>query len=135
MPSIHYSLWCNYSANKTLLDQNLYTTLCFATHRKAILQTWLFLANFLNCSFSLALLLLELLASDSCISLIIAFRTSAFQEKKLKRFHSIFTVHIWMHMSHCNMLFWKITTLSTQTYIFFCLKAAQINSDPSIHIA
>lgn len=81
-PAFQYSFCCNYSANKTLLAQNLYTTLHFATHRKAVLQSWLFLVNFLNYSFLLALLLLELLASDNCISLIIAFRTPDFQGKK-----------------------------------------------------
>lgn len=64
-----------------LLAQNLYTTLHFTIPRKAILQSWLFLLNFLNYSFSLALLL-EFFAPDNYISLIIAFRTSIFQEKK-----------------------------------------------------
>jgi len=51
-----------------VLAQNLYTTLHFIIHRKVILQNWLFLVNFLNCSFSLALLLLELFAPDNYVS-------------------------------------------------------------------
>lgn len=92
---------------------------CFATHGKAILQGWLFLVNFLNYTFSLALLLLELLASDNCISLMIAFRTSTFQRKNKKRFHSIFNVHIWMHVT-LQYAILKCMTLSAETRMW-CL--------------
>lgn len=115
-PAFYYSFCCNYSANKTLLAQNLYITLFFATHRKAILQSWLLLVNFLNYSFSLALLLLELLASDNCISLIIAFRTSAFQGKNKKGSVYLYCSHLDAHVT-LQYAVVKCMTLSAQTYI------------------
>lgn len=102
---------------------------------KTVLQSWLFLVNCLN--FLLSIIIIGFF----CYCCLVFFLNHSFQninlsrnKKYYKRMQSVLNFHIWMHMSHHNILFWSVWHFQHNHTHCVCLESTQLTvTHPSIY--